>query len=249
MILGKNQVLQSISGQFKKGEVTTIIGPNGAGKSTLLKCLAGLYRSEGEIWIDEQKLVDLSLKERAKLISYVPQASEQLFPLTVIETVLLGRRPFIKWGISPKDIQIVHDTLCELEIDGLAQRYLDEISGGQRQKVAIARALVQQAPILMLDEPISALDIRYQYEVLELARKLAVEKNQLVIMVLHDLELAARFSDTILLLHNGKIASTGSPKEIITTENLQEVYGVVARIDETDHGLKVTVEQPIKKRR
>ncbi len=238
-------MLQSISAHFKQGEVTTIIGPNGAGKTTLLKCLAGVYSSPGTIFVNDQDLYSYSLKDRAKLIGYVPQASGQQFPLTVMETVLLGRKPYIKWGVQKRDLQIVDDVLVDLELEDLADRYLDEISGGQRQKTGIARALAQEPQILMLDEPISALDIRYQFEVLQLVRSLAIEKGHLVILVLHDLELAARFSDTMLLLKEGKVWGDGTPNQVLTTKSLRDVYGVEAIINQTNLGMKITVERPI----
>lgn len=245
--LERKKVLNSITERFIEGKVTTIIGPNGAGKSTLLKCLAGIYPfSQGDIHINGHSLSCYTLKERAKLIGYVPQSSESIFPLTVMETVLLGRKPYIKWGVKENDLQKVREVLDELELNNLAQSYLDEISGGQRQKAGIARVLAQEAPILLLDEPISALDIRYQFEVLQITRELAMKKNHLIVLVLHDLELAARFSDYIILLHNGKVWDAGTPKKVLTAENLRKVYKVEATIEQSKQGIQIIVDQPIK---
>lgn len=242
---GKNPILHHISAQFEKGQVTTIIGPNGAGKSTLLKCLAGIYPiQKNKVIINNRDMNSFTLKERAKLIGYVPQLNIPSFPLTVLETVLLGRKPHMGWGVSQKDLHVVQSVMEELDINLLADRYLDELSGGQRQKVSIARALAQESTIMMLDEPTSALDLKYQYEVLGLVRKLADEQGKLIILVLHDLELAARFSDRLLLLKDGKEFQTGVPANVITEANLRNVYGVDTEIFETKQGIKISVIAP-----
>jgi iron complex transport system ATP-binding protein len=240
-------ILVNISTFFQKGNVTTIIGPNGAGKTTLLKCMAGFLKpSKGDITLNGTSLFHIPLKKRARKISYVPQATMPAFPLTVTEMVLHGRRPYVNWGITKKDHAIVSALLTKLEIDHLADRYIDELSGGQKQKAAIARALAQETEIVMLDEPTSALDIRYEFEVLQISRELAKKEGRTVIMVLHDLVLAARFSDSVVLVNDGKTVCHGTPSDVLTQQNLREVYKVDTMIEHRAVGMKISVTAPIK---
>lgn len=162
-----------------------------------------------------------------------------------METVLLGRKPHMRWRVSTHDLQVVEQLLKWLKLERFADRYMDELSGGERQKVLIARALAQEPEILLLDEPTSALDIRHQLEVLELIRGLARQSNMLVVLVLHDLELAARYSDTIHMLHKGKIYASGTPEEVFVAKNMQHVYGVHMFIEPSRHGLKMTALKPV----
>lgn len=238
---GDNKVLQDICMGLKKGEVVSIVGPNGAGKSTLLKSLATIIPPpQKKVWIDGKDVRLLKPTDLAKMQAYVPQQASFGFPLTVMETVLLGRKPYIRWGVTPNDLQIVGALLSELHLDRFAERYIDELSGGERQKVLIARALAQQPEVLLLDEPTSALDIRHQLEVLELVRGLAKRSQLLVVLVLHDLELAARYSDTVYLLQNGRIYDAGRPEDVFIPSNMEAVYGVRMEIERTSHGLKMT---------
>ncbi|MCE7792190.1 ABC transporter ATP-binding protein [Salipaludibacillus sp. CUR1] len=241
-------ILLNASATFYEGEVTAIIGPNGAGKTTLLKCLAGFLKpSRGEVMLNGKPLSSISLKDRARKISFVPQATSPAFPLTVFEMVMHGRRPYVNWGIGKKDRRIVTNLLKKLHIEELSGCFLDEISGGQKQKAAIARALAQQTEVILLDEPTSALDIRYEYEVLQIGRDLAKKEGRTVIMVLHDLELAARFSDRIVLVDNGRIFCRGKPDEVMTQEHLRKVYEVNTVIEQGTAGMKVTVTSPVKR--
>ena len=238
---GKKLILQHINCSFQAGQFISIIGPNGAGKSTLLKCLASVSKpSGGTIVINGQPLKTISTNERAKLIGYVPQHFYQSFPMTVKEHVMLGRKPYIQWNVTNIDKDIVRNTISYLKLTHLEDAFVDELSGGERQRTAIARALVQQPQIFMLDEPISALDINHQIQVLNVARELA-NNGHLVLVVLHDLELAARFSDELVLLHNGEIYATGTPEEVLTPMHLRAVYGVEAEIVHSQYGLKITV--------
>lgn len=239
-------ILMDISTCFREGEVTTIIGPNGAGKSTLLKTMTGfLTSSKGEVKLNGTPLSTISLKERARRMSYVPQATTLAFPLTVKEMVLHGRRPHLKWGTSKKDYWIVSSLLKKLQIDELADRFIDEISGGQKQKAAIARALAQETEIVMFDEPTSALDIRYEYEVLQISHELAKKEGRTVVMVLHDLELAARFSDKMILINDGEITCQGAPSQVLTQEHMRQVYKVDTIIEQGTRGMKITVTAPV----
>jgi len=243
---GDKTILQDIEMSMSRGEVVSIIGPNGAGKTTLLKSLTSILPpARGKVWIDGRDVRSFSANELAKKQGYVPQHSSFGFPLTVMETILLGRKPYIKWGITAKDMQIVADIMEKLQLTAMSERFLDELSGGERQKVLIARALAQEPEVLLLDEPTSALDIRHQLEVLELVRELAHQQQVLVILILHDLELAARYSDCIYLLKDGKIFASGSPDDVCTPSHLEQVYGVQVEIAPSSYGLKMTAIRPV----
>ena len=238
---GKKQILQDLNLTLSYGQFVSIIGPNGAGKSTFLKCLAAVTKpTSGVISIDGVPLNRLKNEERAKTIGYVPQHFQQSFPMSVREYIMLGRKPYIKWNVTNIDQQIVEQTLQYLKLENLQHNYVDELSGGERQRTSIARALVQQPTVFMLDEPISALDIKHQIQVLNSIKKLAND-NSLVVVVLHDLELAARYSDYVVLMNQGKIYKEGNPVEVITEQSLREVYEVYTQIRPNDYGLDITV--------
>lgn len=241
-----NPVLRNIHMQLNKGEVASIVGPNGAGKTTLLKSMANIFPPEkGRIWLNGQDVRVLKPNVLAQKQAYVPQQASFSFPLTVMETVLLGRKPHMRWRVSSHDLHVVEQLLKRLNLEVFADRYMDELSGGERQKVLIARALAQEPEILLLDEPTSALDIRHQLEVLELVRGFAHQSHMLVVLVLHNLELAARYSDTIYMLYNGKIHASGSPEEVFAADNMRHVYGVDMRIESSRYGLKMTALEPV----
>lgn len=227
------KVLNDISFELEEGEVLGIIGPNGSGKTTLLRCInMNLEPESGTILIDGRNILELDRREIARHIGVVPQSAATDFPFTVLSVVLMGRTPWLDRfsGESSRDIEIARNAM---EITGtlhLAARSIDELSGGERQRVIIARALAQQPGILLLDEPTLHLDIKHKLGILELVRRLSREKGLMVILVSHDLDLAARYSDRLLLLNNGTIFSTGPPGDVITAENIREVYGVSAEI-------------------
>ncbi|MCT1402995.1 ABC transporter ATP-binding protein [Paenibacillus sp. p3-SID867] len=241
-----NFILRGIRMSLEKGEVVSIVGPNGAGKTTLLKSIASILPpKKGKVWIDGKDVYSLKRRDLAKIQAYVLQHAASGFPLTVMETVMLGRKPYIRWGVTSEDLHIVGKLLSDLHLDCYATRYVDELSGGERQKVLIARALAQQPDLLLLDEPTSALDIRHQLEVLELVRKLAKHSGILVILILHDLELAARYSDRIYMLKDGQVFTSGRPEEVFTCTNMERVYGVKMEIVSETHGLKMTAIEPV----
>lgn len=245
---GAKTILKQIQMSLAKGEVASIIGPNGAGKTTLLKSLASIIPAErGRIWIDGKDVRSYSANELAKKLGYVPQQAAFGYPLTVLETVLLGRKPYIQWNVTASDLHIAGEIMEQLQIAGMAQRYTDELSGGERQKVLIARALAQRPEVLLLDEPTSALDIRHQLEVLELVRQLARQQQVLVVLILHDLELAARYSDRVFLLQQGEIFASGRPEEVFTPAHMEQVYGVKVEIGQGSCGLKLAAMLPEKR--
>jgi len=226
------EALKGVSFEAEEGKILGIIGPNGSGKTTLIKCINKVLKpQEGVVLLDDINLATLNQKEIAQKIGVVPQFSFR-FPFTVFDTVLMGRFPYLKRFAREKkeDFDIVEECFNLCGISHLAERLITEISGGEYQKVIIARALAQRPEVLLLDEPTLHLDINHQIEILELLKSLAKKKNLIVIMVSHDLNLAARFSDKILILKKGKIFKVGLPDEVFTPSVLKEVYGIEVEV-------------------
>jgi len=230
--------LKDICFEVKKGELVSLIGPNGSGKTTLLKCIDGILKPHrGSVFVDGKGVSNMSLKEISKLMGYVPQnVSTASFPFTVFDIVLAGRRPHIGWSVGDEDVAVVTNILNYMGIGHLATRYFSELSGGEQQKVMIARALVQLPQALLLDEPTSNLDIRHQLEVLQMLNHLCKEMGLSVIAAMHDLNLASRFSDKMIMLKDGCIFAAGAPEEVITADNIMAVYGVRAHVSLTEDG-------------
>lgn len=225
-------VLDHVSFSVGKGEVLAILGTNGTGKTTLLKCLNRILTpSAGAVWIKDQPVADLSRTTLAQKMGYVEQQRSGS-RATVFNTVLLGRKPYIRWDITQHDMAIAAQALETLGLEGFALRYMDELSGGELQKVVIARALAQEPEILLMDEPTSSLDLKNQLEVLTLIRQISREQGIAVVVAMHDLNLALRFADRFILLKDQAIYAAGGP-EIMTPENIEAVYAVPVTI--ADH--------------
>lgn len=221
---GKKEVLKDITFSLDEGEIMFILGPNGSGKTTILKCLNRILKAHGTVYLEKINLNKISSIELAKKIGYVPQRGEVSF-LTVFDAILLGRRPYIKWDVTEKDIKIVEDTIKMLKIEHLALRKLNELSGGELQLVLIARALAQQPKYLLLDEPTNNLDIKNQIEVMRLIKNAVKERKISAIVTMHDINLALNYAEKIMLLKDGKIFAFGG-KEIINEETIKAVYGI-----------------------
>lgn len=225
------EILCDIDIKVGKGDVVTIIGPNGSGKTTLLHCINKILKpKKGKIFIDGRNLREINLRRLSKLVGYVPQKETGSFNFTVFETVLMGRRPYIGWHVRGNDLEVVYETLHHLNLDALRNRCVDELSGGEKQKVLIARALAQQPAAIILDEPTSNLDPKHQLEVFDLITELAKRKGISIICAIHDLHLAARFSDRIIMLKQGRVFAEGPPRSVITQANMKAVYGIEAFI-------------------
>lgn len=228
---GSIKALEDVTMTVGGGEMVGILGPNGSGKSTLLKCIDRILRPKaGVILVDGSDAARIRPREIAKLLGYVPQSASDVFPFTVFDTVLMGRRPHLGWNPSGRDLEVVSRTLEVLGLGRFALRRLNELSGGERQRVLLARALAQQPQVLLLDEPTANLDIRHQLEVLDLISSLIKRGGISAVMAMHDVNLACRFSDEIILLHKGRVFAAGKPESVITEENMRAVYGVSVAI-------------------
>ena len=230
-------ILKGIDLALDLGEVLSIVGPNGSGKSTLLKCINRILKTKGNtVFVDGKDINKLNLKELSKIMGYVPQSSVSVFPFTVFDIVMMGRTPYIHWSPSEQDYEIVAETLDFLGLSDLAMRHFNELSGGEQQKVIIARALAQQPKILLLDEPTSNLDIKHQLEILCILKDLAQSKHCSIIVAMHDLNMASRFSDKMLMLKKGCIFAVGAPEKVLTEENIEAVYGIKAKVTKSIMG-------------
>ena len=240
---GQHDALSNFTDTVKPGEWLCLIGPNGAGKSSLLRSVAGLAKHSGEIRVDGSPLRMRSAKRRAQLVAYVPQSPVLPDDMTAREYVVLGRNPFIShFGTETKhDWAIVADVLERLDLVDLAHRAVGTLSGGEKQRVVIARAIAQEAPILLLDEPTSALDIGHQQQALELVDQLRKEHGLTVVSAMHDLTLAGLYSDRLCLLHQGYRVVSGTAAEVLRQETLAEFYGVSARVHHAEDGTVVVI--------
>lgn len=236
---GDRIILDGVGFDADAGHCVAVLGNNGAGKSTLVKCLNRILTARtGSVAVAGSSTSTLGREELARLMAYVAQrpSGERL---TVFDSVLMGRKPHIKIGPGKDDEAIAARAIERLGLGPLALRYVDELSGGEAQKVMLARALAQTPRVLLLDEPTSNLDLRNQYEVLGTVRSLAAEEGMAVVMVIHDLNLALRFCDRFLLVKHGKAFAYGGP-EVITTEAIEAVYGIQA-IVESIQGITVVI--------
>ena len=244
---GSVPILNGVCMELARSEMLAIVGPNGVGKSTLIRCIDRILRPDkGNILLDEQEIKEMSMREVAKKMGYVPQNASQAFPATVFDSVLLGRRPHIGWRSSEKDGEKVLEILELLGIEEFAMRDFNEISGGQQQKVMIARALAQEADVLIFDEPTSNLDIRHQLEVMEIIENLVHKKKISAIMAVHDLNLASRYADRVIMMYGGSIYSAGKPASVLIPENIAFVYGVEVAVKSEDERPYIVPKRAIK---
>ncbi len=226
-------VLKGIEFELQQGQILGVLGVNGAGKTTLLKCLNRiLHPGAGTVFLDEENVKGMSRNEVATHFAYVPQKYGDE-PLTVFDTILLGRKPYIKWEATQKDLHIVEAILYRLDIEHLALRSTNQLSGGEMQKVIIARALAQEPEVLLLDEPTSNLDLKNQLQVMQLVTRAVREHDMAAIVSMHDINLAFRFVDHFLMLREGRVHLL-APKEKVAAADIEEVYGVKVILSEVD---------------
>lgn len=234
---GPVQILHDISLCVNDGEVLCVIGPNGSGKSTLIKTIAGIIdQKSGTLSMNGTKLSEFSRSDVAKKIGYVPQDFHYLTSSTVLESVILGRRPHVQWALTPHDLEKVDTAMDMLNITPMAEKRLTELSGGERQRVFIARAIAQEPEYYLFDEPTSALDIRHQIDVFTMIRTITKSGRGSVFVAVHDLNFAYHYADRVVLLNKGKIVAMGTADEVMTKENIISVYGVPMQFISTESG-------------
>jgi iron complex transport system ATP-binding protein len=236
---GEALVLKNISFQVPQRDFFIIIGPNGSGKTTLMKVISGILKPQnGELKILNRPIDQYHRKALAKTIAFVPQMTFADFPFTVTEIVLMGRSPYL--GIlgleQENDLEVASQAITFTGLENLAHRKLDQLSGGEQQRVFIARAICQEPDIILLDEPTASLDLAYQVRIMDLMEKLKTEKGITVVMVSHDVNLAAMYADHLMLLHKGQVVCQGLPDEVLTYKTLEETYGCTLLVDESPLG-------------
>jgi len=228
-------VLQDVSFRVEKGEFVGVIGPNGSGKTTLLKILYRLLSPQkGEILFELVPMRKMDRNDIAKRVAVVAQETQLLFPFSVLETVLMGRSPYLGHLMfeSEKDLEIAKKAMEWTKVFPFSERPMDELSGGERKRVFIARALAQEPEVILLDEPTANLDIHHQIDFLDLILTLNRERGLTIVMASHDMNIASEFCDRLILLQDGRIYKMGTPDEVITQENIESVYGCEVWIDQ-----------------
>lgn len=245
----KHPIIKDISFQCNEGEILGVIGPNGAGKSTLLRCLSRILPpSSGEILFMDKSIYKMSLKTFVRKVAFLGQdGSYSIFPFTVEEYVYFGRFPFsypFQIWKSKKDIEIVNRILNDTGIYHLRFRLMSELSGGERKRVYLARCLVQEPVLLILDEPTTHLDLKHQLDFLGLIKKLNLEKKLTIIIAIHDLNLAINFCKSLIFLKDGKVFASGKPRDIVTVENIENVYQVKVEIFSVSQDGRIQISLP-----
>lgn len=242
---GSEHAVSQFDDTVHGGEWLCLIGPNGAGKSSILRAATGLVDYSGSITLDGKDIKNESNRWRAKLVSYVPQSPLIPEDMTVYEYVLLGRNPYVAHfrSESAHDLDVVERVLNRLDLVRFARRSLGTLSGGERQRLVIARAIAQESPVLLLDEPTTALDIGHQQHALELVDDLRREQGLTVISAMHDLTLAGLYADRLVLMHQGFRVAVGTAQQVLRSETLAEFYGVSARVHHEPDGTVVVIPQ------
>lgn len=232
----KRQIIENLHvPMLPRGKITVLLGPNGCGKSTLLRSLAGLNRAQGELWLNGEELISQPFARRAEKVVYLPQSLPAGVHLHVLESIIVAQRASGGRSTVTREDEVM--TLLEqLGIAHLALSYLDQLSGGQKQLVGLAQSLIRRPELLLLDEPLSALDLNYQFHVMDLVRRETRKRNIVTVVVVHDINVALRHGEHILMLQNGELIADGLPDEVITPENLARVYGVKGRIERCSQG-------------
>jgi len=223
----RKEVIENLSVDFEQGKFCALLGPNGAGKSTLLKSIIGfLIPEKGEVLIKNKSVSNWNKNELARNISFIPQDFKLQFDYLVEDLVLMGRFPYIGYwqSYSPKDKEITQNVLKQLDLFKLRKKQFSQLSGGERKRVTIARALAQETDILLMDEAFANLDINHQLEIMQLLSEINLKQKKLIILVSHNINLASEYCQRILMMKHGKLIADGNPEEIITTENLKKLY-------------------------
>jgi iron complex transport system ATP-binding protein len=223
----------------RSGEVIAVIGPNATGKSTLCRCIASLLKpAGGSVMLDGKTLQSVGQTTWSQHVCFTPQFFSSNAALTVFETILLAKKHMHGWKVEQDDIDAVSAILAQLNIDHLAQTYISDLSGGQQQMTSLAQAFVREPKVFLLDEPTSALDLKHQLQIMQTVRKVTHKRNITTFVALHDLNLAARYADRLILMREGRIIEDGNAMEVFNSPQLAETYGVNLEIYETKNGVK-----------
>ncbi len=231
-------VVDQVSAEVRSGQWLAVIGPNGAGKSTMLRAAAGLLRHRGSVELDGTPIGSLSPRARARRVAYAPQVPAMPAGMTVLDYVLLGRTPYLGYLAreSRQDREVAASVLDRLDLNAVTGRQLGSLSGGEQQRVVLARALAQQADVLLLDEPTTALDIGHQQQVLDLVDRLRLDDGLTVVSSLHDLTVAGQYADALLLLVGGKAVASGTPADVLTEATVSTHYGAAVQVSTGEDG-------------
>jgi iron complex transport system ATP-binding protein len=234
--LGGRDVVHDVSFDLPAGRWLGVLGPNGAGKSTLLRAIAGLVEHRGRVWLDGRDIATMRRRELAVRIAVVAQKPTVAEGATVVDYVALGRTPHIRYfgSIGRRDREVVTEVLAALDLTGVASRQVASLSGGEAQRVFVARALAQEPSLLLLDEPTTSLDVGRQQDVLELIETLRRDRGVTIVSALHDLSLAGQFADRLLLLHEGNQVAEGAPDDVLTEQVVREFFGASVRLVPVD---------------
>lgn len=237
----KRQIIRELNiEQLPRGKVTILLGPNGSGKSTLLRAMAGLNKADGELILNGDDLLSQPFARRAQQVVYLPQSLPAGVHLHVLESVIVAQRA--SGGLHGEAQQAaVMALLDQLGIAHLALHYLDQLSGGQKQLVGLAQSLIREPSLLLLDEPLSALDLNYQFHVMDLVKRETRRRNMVTVVVVHDINIALRHGDHVLILKQGELIANGPPGEVITPQSLAQVYGVRGRVETCSQGMKQVI--------
>lgn len=237
----KRQIIRDLNiSHLPRGKVTILLGPNGSGKSTLLRAMAGLNKAEGELLLDGEELLSQPFAKRAEQVVYLPQSLPAGVHLHVLESIIVAQRASGGLHSAAKQAEVM-SLLRQLGIEHLALHYLDQLSGGQKQLVGLAQSLIRQPSLLLLDEPLSALDLNYQFHVMDLVKRETRSRNIVTVVVVHDINIALRHGDHVLILKQGELVANGVPGEVITPESLAQVYGVRGRVEPCSQGMKQVI--------
>lgn len=238
---GSREILKNIHAHFEEGTINSVIGINGVGKSVFMKSVAGMIHHTGTV-----SLIDNGKSLNKDAFAYVPQMAQASSPLTAMEIVLLGKVRSLKWHVSEEELNEVEQIMKLLHIEHLANQIFSELSGGQKQMVTMAQALIGKPKLLLLDEPTSALDLYHQLELLQVTRDYCITNHVIALVVMHDLSLVSRFSDQILLLKSGEVLIQGPPSEVLKESILEDVYHVRIEISETRAGYRTILPLEVK---
>ncbi|OEZ67598.1 iron(3+)-hydroxamate import ATP-binding protein FhuC [Janthinobacterium sp. HH103] len=234
---GARRVLAKVSAQFPKGKVTSLIGPNGAGKTTLLMLIARLQEAnKGEITIGGRDIASIKIQDYARQVATLRQAPDFHLRLTVEELVAFGRFPYSRGALTARDRQAISDAIAFLSLEKLRLAYVDELSGGQRQMAFLAMTIAQQTDILLLDEPLNNLDMKHAVQIMRALRRLCDEQGRTVVLVIHDINFAANYSDHIVAMQDGAVRFAGPAHEVVTEERLRALYDIDFHIVRNERG-------------